>query len=211
MEGTIGEVRMFAGDFAPKYWQYCAGAMMAINQNQALFSILGTVFGGNGTTTFGLPDMRGRVAVGTGTGAGLTNRVLGTPGGTESTTMTVATMPAHTHAGTFTGTNPSGTVPASFKASTKAGEKETATAGASAIACANYTDAGFTLNSISDYVNDPAPSVNLTGIAISEAASTGAGTIVNSAAGSSAPFSNMMPSIGISYIICLQGIYPSRN
>ena len=71
MDGTIGEIRMFAGNFAPRNWAFCAGQLLSISQNTALFSILGTTYGGNGQTTFGLPDLRGRVPVGAGTGPGL--------------------------------------------------------------------------------------------------------------------------------------------
>ena len=71
MEGTIGEIRMFAGNFAPRSWAFCANQILPIAQNTALFSILGTTYGGNGQTTFALPDFRGRVAVGTGQGPGL--------------------------------------------------------------------------------------------------------------------------------------------
>ena len=63
-EGTIGEIRMFAGQFAPKYWSFCYGQILPINQNQALFSVLGTMYGGNGVATFALPDFRGRIPVG---------------------------------------------------------------------------------------------------------------------------------------------------
>ncbi len=79
----LGELKMFAGNFAPSGWAFCNGQVLAISSNTALFSILGTTYGGNGSTTFALPDMRGRVAVHTGQGSGLTNRTLGSSGGTE--------------------------------------------------------------------------------------------------------------------------------
>ncbi len=102
MEGTIAEIRMFAGNFAPRFWAYCNGQTMAINTNQALFSLLGTTYGGNGTTNFNLPNMQSRVAVGTGAGPGLTNYQLGEITGTETNTIVAANIPAHTHA--ITGT-----------------------------------------------------------------------------------------------------------
>ena len=77
MEGTIAEIRMFAADFAPRYWAYCSGQILSIAQNTALFSLLGTTYGGNGQTTFALPEMRGRVAIGTGSGPGLASVNLG--------------------------------------------------------------------------------------------------------------------------------------
>lgn len=97
MEGVIGYVTGFAGNFAPKNWAYCAGQIMPIAQNTALFSILGTVYGGNGTTTFGLPDLRSRDVIGVGQGPGLTPRSLGEQSGAETVLMTQNTMPAHIH------------------------------------------------------------------------------------------------------------------
>lgn len=95
----IGEVRMFALPFAPRHWADCAGQQMAINQNQALFSLLGTVFGGNGTTTFGLPDYRGRTPLGLGTDPGPgTNYISGQVGGLENVTLLTSQIPPHTHA-----------------------------------------------------------------------------------------------------------------
>src|SRR5215510_651071 len=98
MEGTIGEIRMFAGNFAPRNWAFCAGQLMSISQNTALFSLLGTTYGGNGQTTFALPDFRGRVAVGTGQGPGLPNITLGEVSGEPTHTLISTEMPSHTHA-----------------------------------------------------------------------------------------------------------------
>ncbi|MFN0216175.1 MAG: phage tail protein [Saprospiraceae bacterium] len=97
MEGTIATIMMFASNFAPKNWAYCAGQILQISQNTALFSILGTTYGGNGTTTFGLPDLQGRVAVGAGQGPGLSDYQLGQSANAENATMTVANMAGHTH------------------------------------------------------------------------------------------------------------------
>lgn len=94
----IGEVRMFAIPFAPRHWTDCSGQQLAINQNQALFSLLGTVFGGNGTTTFALPDYRGRTPLGTGTdsSSGLTY-TSGQSGGLENVTLITSQLPQHNH------------------------------------------------------------------------------------------------------------------
>jgi microcystin-dependent protein len=97
MEGVIGYTTLFAGNFAPKNWAFCQGQILAIASNTALFSILGTVYGGNGTTTFGLPDLRGRSVVGAGSGPGLSPYVLGEQVGTETSTITTSQMPAHVH------------------------------------------------------------------------------------------------------------------
>ena len=96
-EPFIAEIKMFGGNFAPRGWAFCNGQLLAVSSNTALFSILGTTYGGDGRTTFALPNLRGRVAVHAGNGAGLTNRPLGEKSGTESTTLTISQMPSHTH------------------------------------------------------------------------------------------------------------------
>ncbi len=96
-EPFVGEIRMFAGNFAPRGWAFCDGQLLAVSQNDALFSLLGTIYGGDGRTTFGLPEMRGRIPIHAGTGPGLSQRRLGSKGGAESVTLTVTQMPSHTH------------------------------------------------------------------------------------------------------------------
>lgn len=96
-EPFVGEIRMFAGNFAPSGWAFCDGQLLAISQNDALFSLLGTIYGGDGRTTFGLPDMRGRIPIHAGTGPGLTARALGAKGGVEAVTVTVDQLPSHDH------------------------------------------------------------------------------------------------------------------
>lgn len=96
-EPYVGEIRMFAGNFAPRGWAFCDGQLLAVSQNDALFSLLGTIYGGDGRTTFGLPDMRGRIPIHAGTGPGLSPRRLGARGGEESVTLTVNQLPSHTH------------------------------------------------------------------------------------------------------------------
>ncbi|HEX5747396.1 MAG TPA: tail fiber protein [Archangium sp.] len=93
----IGEIRMFAGNFPPRGWQFCQGQILSIAQNTALFSILGTTYGGNGTTTFALPDLRGRYPMQPGQGPGLSPRTLGEQGGSETVTLISNQMPAHNH------------------------------------------------------------------------------------------------------------------
>ena len=180
MEGTIGEIRMFAGNFAPRTWAFCSNQLLSIAQNTALFSILGTTYGGNGQTTFALPDFRGRVAVGTGQGPGLSNITLGQLAGTTNVTLTTGNMPAHTHP--LTGTvSPQG----------------------------NQGAAGLT--------NDPSnrrfAGTNIfTGAATDLATMAPAvSTLAIGATGGSQPFSIMPPYLGMNYIICLFGIFPSRD
>ena len=101
MEPFIGQIQAFGFSFAPRGWAKCDGQLLQIASNQALFSLLGTTYGGDGRTTFGLPDLRGRTALHVGQGAGLTKRVLGATGGAESVVLTANQMPAHTHAATL--------------------------------------------------------------------------------------------------------------
>ena len=98
MDPIIGEIRLVAFTFAPKGWAFCAGQLLTINQNQALFALLGTAYGGDGRTTFALPDLRGRVAVGMGQSATGTDYSLGGSGGLESVKVTVGQLPSHSHA-----------------------------------------------------------------------------------------------------------------
>lgn len=178
MEGTIGEIRMFAATFNPRFWAYCSGQILSIAQNTALFSILGTTYGGNGQTTFGLPDMRSRVAVGTGSGPGLSTYQLGQMSGTETNTLLVSNLPSHTHA-----------IGGSAR-------MLTTTAAANAPAAAgNY------------FANDGSPKYKTSGSGTMKPATVA----LSLAPSGGTPVPNIMPYTGISYIICLQGIFPSRN
>lgn len=102
-EPFVGEIRMFAGNFAPRGWAFCDGQLLAVSQNDALFSLLGTIYGGDGRTTFGLPDMRGRIPVHAGSGPGLSTYRLGAKGGSETVTLTTNQLASHAH--TQQGTN----------------------------------------------------------------------------------------------------------
>lgn len=109
MEPFIGQIIMFGGNFAPKGWAFCDGQLLPIAQNSALFSILGTTYGGDGRTTFALPDLRGRVSIHPGRGPGLSTYLLGEKGGTEEVTLTLNEIPSHNHsvlANSAVGTSP---------------------------------------------------------------------------------------------------------
>ena len=93
----VGEIRMFGGNFAPVGWAFCDGSLQSIAQNDVLFNLIGTTYGGDGQTTFGLPDLRGRVPIHAGTGPGLSTRNLAETSGTESVTLTPTQMPLHAH------------------------------------------------------------------------------------------------------------------
>lgn len=114
-EPYLGEMRMFAGTFAPKNWAFCDGQLLAVSGNEALFSLLDTTYGGDGRTTFGLPDLRGRLPVHYGSGIGLTSRPLGTRYGLENVTLKNENLPAHGHGllasqSAATASNPAGAV-----------------------------------------------------------------------------------------------------
>lgn len=110
MENYVGEIRMFAGNYAPDGWHLCDGSKLPVSQYQSLFALLGTTYGGDGQTTFGIPDLRGRLPIGQGQGSGLTNRVIGQIDGSETVAITnVSQIPAHTH--TVNASNTAGSQP----------------------------------------------------------------------------------------------------
>lgn len=202
MEGTIAEVRIFAGNFAPKGWAFCQGQLLNVTTNQAVFAIVGTLYGGNGQTTFGLPDLRSRTVVGVGAGAGLSVYTAGQQVGVETVALNLSQLPAHTHAAIVGAPTGNATGDATFYASPSTGGQSSgqnafiSQDGAAAVK--TYTPSGTlsALNSKSvevTNVNIPNP-----GVAIQTA---GANTAHN----------NIMPSIALNYIICLQGYFPSRN
>lgn len=117
MDPLLGQIMLWAPNFAPRGWAFCHGQLLSIAQNTAVFALLGTMYGGNGTTNFALPDLRGRVPVGVGTGPGLPTYVEGQMGGTTSHTLLASNLPAHTHSvpgasGAATSNRPGGLAPA---------------------------------------------------------------------------------------------------
>lgn len=200
----LGEIRMVGFTFAPTGWALCSGNLMSISQNSALFSLLGTTYGGNGVSTFALPDLQGRSPVGTGNGLGLSPIVAGEKDGTETVTLTSNQMPIHTHtaqgngnvsvsgsvaipasstpaSGTLSGTPGTTTVLGPITAGGRAGDLYTTSA-------ANTTLLPFNVQSTGTL---PAITVG--------------------AAGGSQPFPVRNPYLGITCIIALQGIFPSRG
>ncbi len=194
-DSMIGSVAMFAGNFAPRNWAFCAGQLLAINQNQALFSILGTTYGGDGRTSFGLPDLRGRAAIGEGTGPGLSPRPLGQRSGAQTHTLNILEMPVHSHAAQTTVTVGIGANNGNATISSPTNGSTLATPGATV--SRNFSPTlGY---------NDQAPNVLLNGGAASSATTT----VFNS--GGSQAFNIMQPYLVLNYIICMFGTFPSRN
>lgn len=166
----LGTIKMFGGNFAPRSYAFCDGQLLQISQNSALFALIGTTYGGNGTTTFALPDLRGRLPLHQGQGSGLSSYALGQNGGTETVTLITQQLPTHTHAAQAnvnTGTQPD------------PGNAVWATSGLNQFLA---TNANQTMNP---------NALQLTG--------------------GSQPHENRMPYLCISFIIALEGIFPSRN
>lgn len=183
-EGTIGEIRMFAGNFAPRNWAFCAGQLLSISQNQELFSVIGTIYGGDGQNTFGLPDLRGRVAIGPGQGSGTSNYTQGQMSGSETNTLNTNQIPSHNHNG-------------SLKVSSGNATQSAATNGASIATPGNGAGRSFVAT---DGFNTSTPDITLNEQSV---------TTQNT--GGNAPINNIQPFLSMYYIICLYGIYPSRD
>lgn len=138
----VGEIRMFGGNYAPMDWAFCDGALLNISQNDVLYSLIGTIYGGDGYTNFKLPDLRGRVPIHKGSGPGLSNRQLGSSFGAETAVLDTTHIPAHTHVitagGDGTTISPAGNYPGNsvgfslYSASTPSGVMNTAAVGMSA-------------------------------------------------------------------------------
>jgi len=198
----VGEIRMVAFSFAPQGWQQCFGQIMPIAQNPALFSLLGTQYGGNGQTTFGLPDLRGRSPVGMGQGLGLSDIVLGEISGTENVTLTINNMPAHTHTATVTG-GLSVTGNVAVPATTSATGEASTPANNTVLGAASASGRPVNIYSTSAANTTLAPfPVTLTGASPS---------ITNTLTGGSLPFAIRNPYLGMNFIIAVEGVFPSRG
>ena len=171
----LGEIRLVGFTFAPQGWALCDGQLLSIAQNTALFSLLGTTYGGNGQTTFALPDLRGRVPIHPGQGPGLSNYVLGEQSGSENVTLNASQLPGHNHPLASSNqqgssSDPSGNFPA--------------------------------------VLNDPAGTIAVNGYLASSNSTLNPAAI--GVTGGNQPHSNIQPFLCVNFIICLQGIYPSR-
>lgn len=203
MEGYIGEIRLFGGNFAPLGWQFCNGQIRTISIDTALYSIIGNVYGGDGTSTFALPDLRGRVAMGNFQGPGLSMRQLGEAFGSPDVYLSTINMPAHNHAAIVTGNS---------------GQSPSATAklygvnngGGSATPGGNFlgmdSDAGA-----EPYLNSGTEVAMKSGSIVVNSLNAPLPVVTLQSAGSSQPHNNTQPVLALNFIICLEGIYPSRN
>ena len=168
-EPFIAEIRIFAGNFAPRSWAFCNGQLLPISQNTALFSLIGTTYGGDGRTTTALPNLKGRAPMHPGRGPSLTSRRLGQRGGVEMVSLSEAQMPSHTHSLFGTDEDIDETSPD-----------------------------GHLLGAGNAVYGDTPPNVNMASAAIPNT-------------GGSQPHNNLQPFLTMTYIIALQGLYPSRS
>ncbi len=184
MEPFLGEILAFGFNFAPRGWAHCDGQILPINQNQSLYSLLGTTYGGDGRTSFALPDLRGRVPMGFGQGAGLSNRPLGQKSGQQTVVLAANQIPSHTHSA-------STTTQTVVEVSNENGGESIA-------------NGQFLANQIGAFSEDGSPGAALGGVT-----STSDTTI--SPTGGSQDHNNIQPFQVINYCIALQGLFPSRN
>ncbi len=201
-EPFIGTVMLWAPNFAPRGWAICAGQQMALNTNQALFSLIGTTYGGNGISSFGLPNLQGRVPIGAGQLAGGSNYAIGQTAGSETATLSIGNIPSHIHTAQFTGTQ-NLSVNVTLNATTNAATKDA-------------PEAGLQLGDVTPGATKIyAPTAGGTDVALVGGTGTVTGTIGGTVAvmptGSSLPFSIASPYQALNYVIALEGVFPSRN
>jgi microcystin-dependent protein len=190
-EPFLGEIRMVGFNFAPRGWAFCQGQLLSIAQNSALFSLLGTMYGGNGTTTFALPDLRGRSPVGMGNGPGLTPITQGELAGTENVTILSTQMPMHTHTATAAATFAVAGTPSNPAAT----PSET-----NNILGASQAGGPLSAAIWSDALNSPVTLGNTETVSV---------TVEPTGGGQPVPIRD--PFLGTNFIIALEGIFPSRN
>ncbi|MGX1172396.1 phage tail protein [Pseudomonas sp. NFACC04-2] len=195
MEVFIGTIQSFAFNFAPRDWALCNGQTLSLSQYQTLFALIGVTYGGNGQTTFMLPNLQGRLPLGQGNGLGLTPRVIGEVSGTENVTPTLNNLPSHTH--TLTGVTASTTLqlanPASNPVNTPTATNSfIGTSGTGPGSAAIYSD-----------------QIGASPVPLQGVSTTVSGTI--SPAGNGMPLAVMNPFLAINFSIALQGYFPSRN
>lgn len=179
----VAEIRIFAGNFAPEGWAKCDGRLLPISQNTALFSLLGTTYGGNGSTNFALPDLRERVVIAPGQGPGLSYHDLGETGGESNVTLLSSNFPPHNHV-------------ANIKVSSAAGTSSTATSVNSLAApLQNFNSVNRLMLPYNESVGD---------------ITTSSSSFNTGIAGASSPLNIEQPYLVCNYIIALQGIFPQR-
>lgn len=202
MEPFLGQIQAFGFNFPPRGWSTCAAQQLSIAQNSALFSLLGTIYGGNGQTTFGLPDLRGRSTIGQGHGPGLSPYDIGQMSGTESTTLTLNNMPIHNHGAVATPTTGTVQITATLQANSAVGSNALPAAGNYLAGLSGKT--GF-------YATSAGTTVDLAGVTATGTVTGGTPTITVANNGGSQPMSILSPYLALNFCIALTGVFPSRN
>ena len=191
MEDFIGTIKLFGFNFAPRGWALCNGELLSISQNAALFALLGTTYGGDGSTTFGLPDLRGRVPISQGQGPGLKDRRLGEKSGVETNALTAVQLPQHAHGIDFNGQNINAN-----------------------IRIPSFNDNGSLEESggniLANKANSYAPA-NKKDSTLAAFNAPVQGTMTTGQIGASAEVNNMQPYLTVNYCICLEGLFPPRD
>ncbi|MFD0860867.1 phage tail protein [Sungkyunkwania multivorans] len=190
MEPFIAQIQLFAGNFAPRGWAFCNGQLMPITQNTALFSLLGTTYGGDGRTNFALPNLQSRAAIHAGHGPGLASRALGSRGGAERNVLNVLQLPSHMHAGAEL----TSTTNVVIGANEDDGDSNEPAGKVLGIAASGT------------FYNSSATNQQLAGVT---ATTNVAGN--TAATGGNEPIDNLPPFLALNYIIALEGIYPARS
>lgn len=185
MDGYYGEIRLFAGNFAPRNWAFCQGQVLDLEQNSALYSVIGSFYGGDDQKTFNLPDLRGRVAISSGQGPGLSSYSLGAAGGVEDVYLNVNEIPSHTHS-----------MQSSLNVSVGVVEDDGNSQEVAGHALANSPS--------EEFYSSNSPSGQLAGVQV-----TGSVTAGNT--GGNLSHENRMPFLAVNYIICTSGEYPPRS
>lgn len=210
-EPFIGEIRLFGFNFNPRGWLFCNGALLPIASQSMLFSLYGTTYGGDGRTTFALPDLRGRVAMSNGRHPGSNySWRMGQKAGAETHALTVSELANHSHAATFTSSGGADGVTVTLSATTEIGDNTTPSAGACLAAAKPPGDGVDKPEQI--YKASPATNslVQLGGVQVSGSAG-GGGTVAVGTTGNGSQFSLFQPTLVLNYCVALVGLYPSRS
>jgi microcystin-dependent protein len=209
MDSFLASIILFGGNFEPRGWTYCQGQLLSISQNTALFSLLGTTYGGDGRTTFGIPDLKGRVPLGTGRGNGLTVYPLGSQGGQENVRLEKNNLAEHNHSATFTG-SAEAPVGVDIQVSTEAATQQTPTANGFIAESAPVRGSLVSTKNFRTSADGLGTSVALGGVSVNGGGITG-GTVTVEYTGMNTPVSIVQPILAMNYILCVNGLYPSRT
>lgn len=210
----MGQIMQVGFNFAPVGWALAQGQLMAISQNAALFSLLGITFGGDGQQTFGLPDTRGRLMLGVGSGPGLQPVVWGQKAGNATVTILSENMPAHTHPATFVGQQGTTTASATLQAvqvpSGGATQETVSPAAGDRLGTTYDTSGNGSTVTLYAPANVAGTAVNLGGLSVTGGTFTPQGSVTIGSAGGGVPTNVLNPYVGVYTIIATQGIFPSR-